>query len=247
MIHANRAVQVDDPWWPCILTLDGGGIRGYSSLLILKALMHEVWLWELRLDNEADEETDRGGQNGGMSDSPTTVPSQPSVNSPTRTTSISATRPSTEQGNQPEQVERKYGVSLPEPHLDNAEAGPAHKTIHKDEMTTTATAKKALSEEELLPCHYFDFMYGTSTGGLIATILGRLRMSVSEALDLYRGVGDDLFGKRRSNLPLMTKYHHEPLEKAVQDVVGARCHEHPDCDGKDDLHPWDTDRFDEIL
>lgn len=30
---------VGDPWDPCILTCDGGGIRGYSSLLILKALM----------------------------------------------------------------------------------------------------------------------------------------------------------------------------------------------------------------
>ncbi|KAK5704107.1 hypothetical protein LTR97_003120 [Elasticomyces elasticus] len=66
-------------------------------------------------------------------------------------------------------------------------------------------------------------MFGTSTGGLIATILGRLRMTVTEGLELYQKVGDDLFGKRRSNIPLRTKYHHEPLEKAVQDIVGARC------------------------
>ncbi|KAK3664561.1 hypothetical protein LTR22_004695 [Elasticomyces elasticus] len=94
------------------------------------------------------------------------------------------------------------------------------------------------SEQDLLPCHYFDFMFGTSTGGLIATILGRLRMTVTEGLELYQKVGDDLFGKRRSNIPLRTKYHHEPLEKAVQDIVGARCHDHPNCNGKDDLHPW---------
>ncbi|KAF2769519.1 FabD/lysophospholipase-like protein [Teratosphaeria nubilosa] len=165
------ARHVDDAWWPCILTLDGGGIRGYSSLLILQALMHEVWIWEQKLEQE-----DSDGANG-----------------------------------------------------------------------TAPTIADLLSEEELLPCHYFDFMYGTSTGGLIATILGRLRMTVSEGLELYRKVGDDLFGKRRSNVPLMTKYHHEPLEKAVQDIVGARCHDHQDCDGKDDLHPWDTDHFDEIL
>ena len=28
----------------------------------------------------------------------------------------------------------------------------------------------------LLPCHYFDFMIGTSTGGLIALMLGTLGM-----------------------------------------------------------------------
>lgn len=95
-------------------------------------------------------------------------------------------------------------------------------------------------DEDLLPCHYFDFMYGTSTGGLIATILGRLRMTVPEALELYRRVGNDLFGVRRSRVPLRTKYYHEPLEKAVREIVKSRCKDHPDCDGND-LHPWEFD------
>ncbi|KAF1961770.1 hypothetical protein CC80DRAFT_488187 [Byssothecium circinans] len=35
---------------------------------------------------------------------------------------------------------------------------------------------RATSDEahDWLPCHYFDFMVGTSTGGLIAVLLGRL-------------------------------------------------------------------------
>ena len=78
-------------------------------------------------------------------------------------------------------------------------------------------------------------MYGTSTGGLIATMLGRLRMTTTECLELYRSVGNELFGKKRSNLPLVTKYYHEPLERAVQDIVGSRCHEHENCNGKDDM------------
>ena len=105
---------------------------------------------------------------------------------------------------------------------------------------TKALRPRPASPDDLLPCHYFDFLYGTSTGGIIATILGRLRMTVPEALDLYRQVGDDLFGRRRSNIPLTTKYHHAPLERAVRRVVAARCVEHDKCDGED-LHPWDAD------
>lgn len=152
------ASHVEDPWDPLILTLDGGGIRGYSSLLILKRLMHEVAFWERKLEGE--------------------------------------------------------------------------------EMLDGAQPRQFV-EEELRPCHYFDYMYGTSTGGLIATMLGRLRMTVPQCLELYREVGNDLFGHKRSIIPLTTKYHHGPLEKAVQRIVAKYCPVHADCDGLD-WHPWDV-------
>jgi len=71
---------------PRILALDGGGVRGFSSLLIVRELMHEVQ--RILVDNR----------------------------------------------------KAKTGDKLP------------------------------------LPCQYFDLICGTSTGGLIAIMLGRLRM-----------------------------------------------------------------------
>lgn len=138
--------DVKDPWNACILTLDGGGIRGYSSALILKRLMHEVWLLEQKMEEE-------------------------------------------------------------EP-----------------------TGELPQTEDDLLPCHYFDFMYGTSTGGLIAVMLARLRLSISECLDQYRLVGDRLFGHRRTIIPFLTKYRSDPLEGAVKELVKKA--------GLGSLHPW---------
>lgn len=244
---------MDEAWWPCILTLDGGGIRGYSSLLILKALMHELWLWEQRLDLEEAE----GGEEGNHVESPTDMrdgEQEQAASGAGEQTENEAVRLQSSRGQasfrdetEARQVEEHHGVTTQEPHPQNYESTPARRTVRQDNLTADVSAKKATSEEELLPCHYFDFMYGTSTGGLIATILGRLRMTVSEGLQLYEKVGNDLFGRRRSHIPLMTKYYHEPLEKAVQDIVGARCHEHIDCKGKDDLHPWESEHFEDIL
>jgi hypothetical protein len=83
-------------------------------------------------------------------------------------------------------------------------------------------------------------MYGTSTGGLISVMLARLRMTVPQCLEIYRRVGQELFGHRRNILPLATKYHHRPLEKAVQEIVAQYCKQHEDCDGND-WHPWHLD------
>jgi hypothetical protein len=139
---------------------DGGGIRGYASLLILQRLMHEIAECERRLQDEL----------GPVPDS----------------------------------------------------------------------TRRTFNENELLPCHYFDYMYGTSTGGLISVMLARLRMTVPQCLEIYRKVGDDLFGHRRNILPLATKYHHKPLEKAVQSIVSGYCKHHVGCKGND-WHPWSVE------
>ena len=48
------------------------------------------------------------------------------------------------------------------------------------------------------PCDVFDLIVGTSTGGLIAVMLGRLHMTIEECLQAYREVGQKVFGKKSS-------------------------------------------------
>ncbi|KAF4551368.1 Hypothetical protein D9617_13g098660 [Elsinoe fawcettii] len=151
--------DVEHPWDPCILTLDGGGIRGFSSALILKRLMEEIYACEIRLERKE-------GPAGGINSQAT-------------------------------------AYILPN------------------------------SADELLPCHYFDFMYGTSTGGLIAVMLARLRMDITQCLQQYREVGEQLFGHRKSIIPFMTKYKCEPLEVAVKGLVRER--------RLGQWHPWDEE------
>ena len=136
-----RSVTSENAWDKLVLTLDGGGIRGYSSLLILEALMKRVAHYEKELNDQVVD-------------------------------------------------------------------------VHT-----------------LLPCHYFDYMWGTSTGGLIAIMLGRLRMSVAQALSVYRDVGESIFGKRQrrtlggANI-FATRYNHANVERAVKKITRQYCREH---------------------
>lgn len=168
------AENVESAWDAQILSLDGGGIRGYSSFLILKALMHEIWLWEERLEKKEAQGGDTSRHQSGNDE--------------------------TESGN---------------------------------------TDRISFVEEELLPCHYFDFMYGRSSGALIASLLGRLRMTVGESFSICRRLHNEWFSNGRT----------PPLEAAgssdefIQGVIGSRCREHDDCDGKDDLFLLATSDF----
>ncbi|MCJ1345701.1 hypothetical protein MMC31_003910 [Peltigera leucophlebia] len=49
-----------------------------------------------------------------------------------------------------------------------------------------------------LPCHYFDYIGGTSTGGIIAIMLARLRMNISECIDKYKPLGAAVIGRPQS-------------------------------------------------
>uniref|UniRef100_A0A0W0FFI5 PNPLA domain-containing protein n=1 Tax=Moniliophthora roreri TaxID=221103 RepID=A0A0W0FFI5_MONRR len=80
---------------------------------------------------------------------------------------------------------------------------------------------------EVKPYEYFDMMVGTSTGGLIALMLGRLRMSIDECEQAYDEISKKVFGKKgvlinteeRAFVAGSYIYEAKPLEDAVRDLV----------------------------
>ncbi|KAF2437354.1 FabD/lysophospholipase-like protein [Karstenula rhodostoma CBS 690.94] len=100
--------------------------------------------------------------------------------------------------------------------------------------------------QELRPCHYFDFMIGTSTGGLIAVLLGRLRLDIDTCIRIYEQIGTYVFGGRRW-WGLLTKYDHRRMKKAVKKVLQEYCEEHAQhrqCKGDDLLRQYDFSHHD---
>ena len=110
----------DSPAIKSILSIDGGGIRGYSSLIILQALMEEIGKIE-------------------------------QAHNPKATSSI-------------------YSSALG----------------RLDDAVCAVPTPDAMPVARYRPCHYFDYIAGAGTGGTIAMMLGRCRMSVYEAMKKYR-------------------------------------------------------------
>ncbi|KAJ5808734.1 hypothetical protein N7474_010003 [Penicillium riverlandense] len=79
------------------------------------------------------------------------------------------------------------------------------------------------------PCDYFDLIGGTSTGGIIAIMLGRLGMTVDECIRAYRKVAQQAFTPKRSAsfLPAPPKgaFSAQALESAIKQTVREFCPE----------------------
>ncbi|THZ71239.1 phospholipase, patatin family protein [Aureobasidium pullulans] len=77
------------------------------------------------------------------------------------------------------------------------------------------------------PCDYFDVIGGTSTGGLIAIMLGRLDMSVDECIKAYTELSATVFHKKH-RIPfgikgnLKERYDSKVLEQAIKQIVRNR-------------------------
>ena len=74
------------------------------------------------------------------------------------------------------------------------------------------------------PCDQFDLICGTSTGGLIALMLGRLRMSVDECIDAYIKLSKEIFDERKSFAGLRrlggnAQYTASTMEEKLKDII----------------------------
>lgn len=140
----------------CVLSLDGGGIRTYSSILILQSLMVEVANVESNIANNAMK-----------------FPPQP--------------------------------LAAPESRVSPASTPAVTLTFH--------------------PCQYFDYIGGNSTGGIVAIMLGRLRMSAPDCLSEYRRIAESMFGSPRfasTRSPLFwlqPKYDHHAFESQFESLL----------------------------
>lgn len=164
--NQSRDLQNDDPWSRrMVLSLDGGGIRGLTSLYILRELM-------------------------------------------------SMTR----------DIERKYkntsSTASPLIRPDGRE---------RDSGSGEFSYSEQNSVGEFLPCHYFDYIGGTSTGGLIATMLGRLQFSVDEVIIHYQNIWTTMAAELSSSDALLPfrkskrrRGNTSGLEQALSKILQTR-------------------------
>ncbi|KAK5260285.1 hypothetical protein LTR40_004452 [Exophiala xenobiotica] len=173
--------SANDPAWAkgFLLSFDGGGIRGLSSLFILRELMVQI-------------------QNIEKGD--TTEPAEHSF----CPMDYRAPRVNTEP------------VVNGDGRRNTQRAVPADEQLEPD---------RSGPEYKYLPCHYFDFIAGTSTGGLIAMMLGRLRMTVGHCIEEYIMLGAKVFGNPRIFCARSLlywnrgKYYSGNVEKVVKHVA----------------------------
>ncbi|KAJ2900294.1 Patatin-like protein 2 [Zalerion maritima] len=68
------------------------------------------------------------------------------------------------------------------------------------------------------PCDYFHLIGGTSTGGLVTIMLGRMKMTTEQAIKGYHDFAKKIFGRKKSKVRFW-EYNEETLAQAVRDMV----------------------------
>ena len=96
---------------------------------------------------------------------------------------------------------------------------------------------RAPSQREIpRPCEHFDLIAGTGTGGLIAIMLGRLRLDVDTCMDLYVRMTRRVFETDKTiwGMPYKrTMFKASKLEEVIRECVGQ--HTRSDEEGNDNL------------
>ncbi|KAA6407667.1 MAG: hypothetical protein FRX48_08505 [Lasallia pustulata] len=91
-------------------------------------------------------------------------------------------------------------------------------------MTRVNKLRKARGEPAVKPFEVFDLIGGTSTGGLIAIMLGRLEMDVDECIETYKCLLETIF-KSKSLIPVTIKgktkarFNSNILRQSIEDII----------------------------
>lgn len=91
-------------------------------------------------------------------------------------------------------------------------------------LTATKCAKGVAPSKGLVPkpCDYFDLIVGTGTGGLIAIMLGRLRMDTEECMKVYVRMTRRVFETDKTIVGIpyrSTLFKASKLEEAIKECV----------------------------
>ena len=85
---------------------------------------------------------------------------------------------------------------------------------------------ETLAAVELEPRDVFDFVAGTSTGGLIAIMLGKLGMTLEGCIRAYHDLSKEIFGRKHRHLRgkithglAPTRYSGSHLEFCIRDLI----------------------------
>lgn len=55
------------------------------------------------------------------------------------------------------------------------------------------------------PCEVFDLICGTSVGGLVSILLGRLGLDCQRAIDIYKTIVNKLFGEQKDAWNILSR------------------------------------------
>jgi hypothetical protein len=81
-----------------------------------------------------------------------------------------------------------------------------------------------IEHKDVEPHDIFDLVAGTSTGGLIAVMLGKLGMTVDQCIDAYYGLSATIFGSKHPRARVsgglaLAKYSGSRMRDCVRELI----------------------------